>query len=59
MYEGAPLAYIVEQAGGGASNGFQRILDIRAESIHQRMPLAIGSAEDVALYNRFFVDGRP
>lgn len=59
MYEGAPLAYIVEQAGGGASNGFQRILDIRAESIHQRMPLAIGSAEDVALYNKFFLDGRP
>jgi fructose-1,6-bisphosphatase I len=58
LYECAPLGFIVEQAGGRASNGFQRILDIRAESIHQRMPLAIGSTEDVAQYDRFFVDGR-
>ena len=54
MYECAPLAFIVEQAGGSASNGVQRMLDIKASTIHERMPLAIGSAGDVALYDKFF-----
>ena len=58
LYECAPLGYIVEQAGGKASNGLQRILDLPAESIHQRSALAIGSPEDIALYDRFFLDGR-
>jgi fructose-1,6-bisphosphatase I len=53
LYECAPLAFIVEHAGGRASAGTQRILDIQAESIHQRVPLAIGSAEDVLLYEKF------
>lgn len=59
LYECAPLAFVVEQAGGRASTGTQRILDIQAESIHQRAPLVIGSAEDVALYEKFLADGRP
>ena len=46
MYEAAPMAMIVEQAGGKASNGTQRILDIVPTSLHQRVPLLIGSAED-------------
>ncbi|MGE5848980.1 MAG: class 1 fructose-bisphosphatase, partial [Candidatus Methylomirabilota bacterium] len=58
LYECAPLACLVEAAGGRASTGRQRILDIRAKTIHQRVPLAIGSAEDVALYERFLTDGR-
>ncbi len=53
MYECAPLGFIVEQAGGRASSGTKRILDIQAESIHQRSPLAIGSAEEIALYERY------
>lgn len=53
LYEGAPLALVVEQAGGRASTGKQRVLDIQAESIHQRLPLVIGSAEDVELYEKF------
>jgi len=40
----------VEQAGGAASTGTRRILDVRAASIHQRVPFAIGSVEDVARY---------
>ena len=52
LYECAPLAFVVEQAGGAASTGARRILDIRAETIHQRVPLVIGSAEDVARYER-------
>jgi len=47
LYEAAPLAFIAEQAGGAASDGEQRILDVIPESLHQRTPLIIGSLEDV------------
>ena len=47
LYEAAPLAFIVEQAGGRASDGTQDILQIQPESLHQRVPLFIGSREDV------------
>ena len=47
MYEANPLAFVVEQAGGRASNGKQRILEIQPENLHQRTPLFIGSEEDV------------
>ena len=47
MYEANPLAFVVEQAGGRASNGKQRILEIKPENLHQRTPLFIGSEEDV------------
>lgn len=48
LYECAPMAMIVEQAGGRASNGAQDILSIQAKDIHQRMPLIIGSREMVS-----------
>jgi fructose-1,6-bisphosphatase I len=47
MYEANPLAFIVEQAGGKASNGKDRILSIKPENLHQRTPLFIGSEDDV------------
>lgn len=53
MYEGNPMALLVEQAGGRASDGKQRILDIRPVSLHQRVPLFIGSGDDVALVEEF------
>ncbi|HKD07182.1 MAG TPA: class 1 fructose-bisphosphatase [Bryobacteraceae bacterium] len=53
LYECAPLAFIVEKAGGRASTGSQPILDITARTIHERCPLAIGSVEDVEEYERF------
>ena len=53
LYECAPLAFIVEQAGGCASTGTQRLLDIKVKSLHQRVPFAIGSTDDVALYEKF------
>ena len=43
LYEANPLAFIAEQAGGKASNGFDRILEVQPESLHQRTPLFIGS----------------
>lgn len=57
MYEAAPLAFLVEQAGGGASTGAERIMDIRPKAVHQRVPLIIGSREDVALAEEF-IQGR-
>uniref|UniRef100_A0A8D8M6D2 Fructose-1,6-bisphosphatase isozyme 2 n=1 Tax=Cacopsylla melanoneura TaxID=428564 RepID=A0A8D8M6D2_9HEMI len=47
MYEGNPMAYIVREAGGIASNGDQDILDIQPTGIHQRSPIFLGSSEDV------------
>ncbi|MDR4509695.1 MAG: class 1 fructose-bisphosphatase [Candidatus Brocadiaceae bacterium] len=53
LYEAAPLAFIVEQAGGKASTGTERILDIEAKELHQKVPLIIGSKEDVEMYETF------
>jgi fructose-1,6-bisphosphatase I len=46
-FEAAPLAFIVENAGGKASTGDKRILDIKPKGIHDRLPLYIGSKKDV------------
>lgn len=48
-FEAAPLALIVENAGGKASTGNQRILDITPKGIHDRLPLFIGSRKDVEM----------
>lgn len=53
VYEANPLALIVEKAGGYASNGHQRILEIKPEAIHQRTPLIIGSYDDVKQAEQF------
>jgi fructose-1,6-bisphosphatase I len=53
LYECNPLAYIVEQAGGKASDGVRRILEIKPESLHQRMPLFLGSYDMVAKAEQF------
>jgi fructose-1,6-bisphosphatase I len=58
LYEAAPLAFIVEQAGGMAVDGHRRILDIEPASLHQRVPLVIGSEEDVREYQSF-LNGTP
>jgi fructose-1,6-bisphosphatase I len=49
LYEANPLAFIVEQAGGLATDGHQRILDLQPTELHQRTPLFIGSKEEVEL----------
>jgi fructose-1,6-bisphosphatase I len=53
MYECNPVAFIIEQAGGKASNGVKRILDIKPESLHQRVPIFAGSEEDVTIAEEF------
>lgn len=46
-YEAHPMAMIMEQAGGSASTGRERILDLAADSLHQRVPLIMGSSNEV------------
>jgi fructose-1,6-bisphosphatase I len=53
QYEAAPMAWLVEQAGGSASTGRARIMTIHPATPHQRVPLIIGSPEDVALAEDF------
>jgi fructose-1,6-bisphosphatase I len=47
LYEANPLSFIAEQAGGAATNGADRILDLQPESIHQRTPFVVGSRREV------------
>jgi fructose-1,6-bisphosphatase I len=47
VYEAFPMAFLAEQAGGMAYGGKNRILDIHAEELHQRVPLLTGSKEMV------------
>lgn len=49
LYEANPLAFIVEQAGGAAIDGRQRILDVQPTELHQRTPLYIGSKQEIDL----------
>jgi fructose-1,6-bisphosphatase I len=52
LYEANPLAFIAEQAGGMATNGHKRIMDIQPESIHERTPLVIGSKVEMEAFTR-------
>lgn len=59
VYEAAPLAFLVEQAGGKASNGSRPIRELTPKSLHDRTPLFIGSEEEVTELETFLkvVDG--
>lgn len=52
LYEANPIAFIAEQAGGGASAGSERVLNIRPTSIHQRTPLVVGSQVEMEEFYR-------
>jgi len=58
IYETAPLAFLIEQAGGKASDGVTNLLDIVPDKLHYRTPLVIGSVEDVKLVESFIADRR-
>ena len=49
MYEANPMAFIVEQAGGSATDGTQRIMEIQPHKLHQRVPVFLGSRDEVAV----------
>jgi len=56
LYECAPLAFIVEQAGGYASDGKRNILDVEPVELHQRIAFFVGSTEDVKDVERFIAE---
>jgi len=47
MYEANPMSFIVEQAGGLSSTGRERIMDLKPDGLHQRVPVIMGSANEV------------
>ena len=56
VYEAAPVAMLVEQAGGRASNGVMPILDVMPQNLHQRVPLVFGAADDVRRMEAHYCD---
>jgi len=59
IYEAIPIAWLIEQAGGAASTGHRRILDVQPRSLHQRIPLLFGSREEVARLDRYHLEPHP
>jgi fructose-1,6-bisphosphatase I len=53
MYEANPMAFLIEQAGGQAIDGKGRILDIMPSQLHQRVPVMLGSSEEVELLRKY------
>lgn len=53
LYEANPMSFIVEQAGGASSTGRERILDIQPEGLHQRVPVILGSKNEVEMLISF------
>jgi fructose-1,6-bisphosphatase len=56
LYEANPMAMLVEQAGGAASTGRGRILEVRPETLHQRVPVILGSRNEVARLERYHAE---
>lgn len=56
MYEANPMSFIVEQAGGVATNGRERILDIEPKSLHERVAVFLGSKNEVERVTRYHLD---
>ena len=56
LYECSPLAMIAEQAGGGATTGKRRVMDICPDKIHQRVPFAIGSVQEINAYEQAYAE---
>ena len=59
MYEANPMALIVEQAGGAATNGLRRILDIVPKALHERVAVFLGSRNEVERATKYHLDAEP
>jgi fructose-1,6-bisphosphatase I len=53
LYEANPMALLIEQAGGAATNGRTRIMDIAPTQLHQRVPVFLGSQAEVAVATHY------
>jgi fructose-1,6-bisphosphatase I len=58
MYEANPMAFIVEQAGGAASTGRQRIMEVQPQRLHQRVGVILGSRNEVERIMSYHGDGQ-
>jgi fructose-1,6-bisphosphatase I / sedoheptulose-1,7-bisphosphatase len=56
MYEANPISFLVEQAGGRATTGSQRLLEVKPELLHQRIPLILGSRNEVQRIERYHAE---
>jgi fructose-1,6-bisphosphatase len=56
LYEANPMAMIIEHAGGAASTGRSRILEVTPERLHQRVPVILGSRDEVARVDRYHAE---
>lgn len=56
IYEANPIAFLIEQAGGAATDTVSRILDLTPTALHQRVPLVFGSAREVARIGRYHAE---
>ena len=59
MYEANPMAFVVEQAGGLATNGRQRILDLGPTKLHERVSVVLGSHNEVERVTGYHVEDNP
>ena len=59
VYECNPIAFLIEQAGGAASTGEQRIMEIQPADIHERIPMIFGSLHEVELVEQYYADLNP
>ncbi|MBK1701333.1 class 1 fructose-bisphosphatase [Thiococcus pfennigii] len=57
LYEANPMSFIVEQAGGGSITGTQRIMDLQPEGLHQRVPVILGSRNEVERIQGYHLAG--
>jgi fructose-1,6-bisphosphatase I len=56
MYEANPMGWLVEQAGGAATNGLQRILEVTPTQLHQRVSVILGSKNEVERVTRYHAE---
>ncbi len=58
LYEANPMSFIVEQAGGAAINGTQRIMEVQPTKLHQRQGVILGSKNEVELIGRYYAENK-
>lgn len=58
LYEANPMGFLVEAAGGGASTGLVRILDIQPKELHQRVPVILGALDEVEAVERRYAEAK-
>eukprot|EP00747_Dinoflagellata_sp_TGD_P137282 gnl/TRDRNA2_/TRDRNA2_175667_c0_seq4.p1 gnl/TRDRNA2_/TRDRNA2_175667_c0~~gnl/TRDRNA2_/TRDRNA2_175667_c0_seq4.p1 ORF type:complete len:478 (-),score=90.17 gnl/TRDRNA2_/TRDRNA2_175667_c0_seq4:55-1347(-) len=56
LYEGAPMSFLLEQAGGKSTTGSQRVMDITPSGVHQRIPVFLGSPDDIDEVSKVYAE---